>query len=345
MKISERKLKILEAIIKDYIETAEPVGSRSISKKYDLGVGAATIRNEMSDLEELGYLIQPHTSAGRIPSKEGYELYVNQFLKGHEIDISAKDSIDISIMSQTSKVQDRIEHVLKVLSELTNYISVAMIPEVKDYKLSHLQLVPIDKAKIMLVLVAQNGYVKNVILDIVHSLTGDQLHIISKILSEKLKGFYVKDIDANVIKFIKKEVLKYSGALDNTLENIFEALKKNFLLSEDLDLLYFGSTKILDFPEFNDIVKAKEFLDMMEEKNMIMNLFNQPGIKKDNVNIIIGSDGKEILKECSLITATYQISENTIGKIGIIGPKRMDYEKVYSLLNYISDTLKKPPNK
>ncbi|SHJ75746.1 heat-inducible transcriptional repressor HrcA [Tepidibacter formicigenes] len=337
MNLSERKIKILEAIIKDYIVNAEAIGSRTISKKYNLGVSAATIRNEMSDLEEMGYLIQPHTSAGRIPSEKGYKLYVNSLMEEGQLDEAEKDVIKKSVVKNIGEVKDLLEETLKLLSKLTNCTSVALTPKIRESKIKHLQLVYINPNSILLVVITDSGVVKNTIISNALGLKEDKIDVISKVLNDKLIGKVIDDLDESFIKYIKSQMINYS----NILDNVFESIVSNLIEIDDLEVLLNGATNIFNFPEFNDIVKAKAFFNMLEEKKIVANVLNTKGIKKEDVNIVIGSDNYcESIKDCSVITATCDIDGIVIGKIGIIGPTRMDYSKIYSVINYMGNTLK-----
>ena len=336
MKLNERKLKILEAIIKDYILTAEAIGSRTISKKYDLGVSAATIRNEMADLEEMGFLVQPHTSSGRIPSEQGYKLYVNSLMKSVDIGDVEKGIVQNSIVSNLGEIKNLLDDTLKLLSKLTNCTSIALTPQIKESKIKHLQVVYINQSSVLLVVITDTGIVKNNILPMPFEISEEKISILSKVLSDKFVGKSIRDLDDEFVKYVKAQLIEYSKVFDAIFENIFT----NILEVDDLDIITSGATNIFNFPEFNDVVKAKAFLSMLEEKKNFANIINAKGIEKDRVNIIIGGDDKlEISKDCSIITATCDINGVVIGKIGIIGPTRMDYSKFYPIVDYIGNAL------
>ncbi|KXZ40091.1 heat-inducible transcription repressor HrcA [Alkalithermobacter thermoalcaliphilus JW-YL-7 = DSM 7308] len=336
MSLSDRRLKILEAIVKDYIMTAEAVGSRTISKKYDLGVSAATIRNEMADLEEMGYLIQPHTSAGRIPSEKGYRLYVDTLMTRADLDQVEQEIIKKCILSNVGQMKNLLEETVKLLSRLTNYTAIGVTPQLEKTKIKHIQLVKIDSNNVLLILVTDTGVVKNTTINTPVDLSDDKLDIISKILREKIVGKDVYEIDENFIRYIKSEMVNYSRVIDS----IFKELSSGTLDPTDFEVLLSGATNIFNFPEFNDIVKAKAFLNMLEQKEKIAEILNTKGIQKDNVNIVIGTKSScEIAKDCSIITAIYSVGGKTIGKLGIIGPTRMDYSKVYASIDYVGKIL------
>ena len=333
MKLNERKLNILKAIVKDYIETAEAVGSRTISKKYDLGISAATIRNEMADLEELGYLIQPHTSSGRVPSEKGYKLYVDMLMGKSELSNEEKKLIQDCIQNNVSHIKDLIQETSKLLSQLTNYTTVAVAKSLNHKNvIKHIQLVSIDENKILLIVVTNNGDIKKADLTSDIYLDQSKLNIISDNLTRKLLGKSIVEIDERLIAFIKYEIGEYS----NLIDGLIDALNYNMSEEEAVFSLN-GATNIFNYPEFNDIIKAKSFLNMIEKKETIDSMLKSKGIQKDNVNIIIGSDNDlELAKDCSIVTATYNIDKDLVGKISFIGPTRMDYARIYAIVNYIN---------
>ena len=333
MKLNERKLNILKAIVKDYIETAEAVGSRTISKKYDLGISAATIRNEMADLEELGYLIQPHTSAGRVPSEKGYKLYVDMLMGKSELSNEEKKLIQDCIQNNVSHIKDLIQETSKLLSQLTNYTTVAVAKSLNHKNvIKHIQLVSIDENKILLIVVTNNGDIKKADLTSDIYLDQSKLNIISDNLTRKLLGKSIVEIDERLIAFIKYEIGEYS----NLIDRLIDALNYNMSEEEAVFSLN-GATNIFNYPEFNDIIKAKSFLNMIEKKETIDSMLKSKGIQKDNVNIIIGSDNNlELAKDCSIVTATYNINKDLVGKISFIGPTRMDYARIYAIVNYMN---------
>ena len=329
MKLNERKLNILKAIVKDYIETAEAVGSRTISKKHDLGISAATIRNEMADLEELGYLIQPHTSAGRVPSEKGYKLYVDMLMSKSELSNEEKKLIEDCIQNNVNHVKDLIQETSKLLSQLTNYTTVAVAKSLNNQNvIMHIQLVSIYDNKILLIVVTNNGDIKKADLTSNIYLDQSKLNIISDNLTRKLLGKSIVEIDERLIAFIKYEIGEYSNLIDDLNFNMSQ---EEFVFSLN------GATNIFNYPEFNDIIKAKSFLNMIEKKETIDSMLKSKGIQKDNVNIIIGSDNNlELAKDCSIVTATYNIDKDLVGKISFIGPTRMDYARIYAIVNYMN---------
>ncbi|MGL5714474.1 MAG: heat-inducible transcriptional repressor HrcA [Paraclostridium sp.] len=338
MELTERKLNILKAIVKDYIETAEAVGSRTLSKKYNLGVSAATIRNEMADLEELGYLTQPHTSSGRVPSEKGYKLYVDSLMNGSELNDIEKHLIEEAILNNMNYMKDMIHETSKLISKITNYTAIAVTKNVSNQSnIKHIQLVGLDESNIVLIVVTDKGDIKNTNLATNISIDQSKLNLISDSLTVKLKGKTISEIDEDFLNYIKYEISESSIFIDELVGAL------NFHTEEnETSMSLSGATNIFNYPEFSDILRAKTFLNMLEEKENISSMLKSKGIQKENLNIIIGSDNDcEIAKDCSIITATYNIDKDVVGKISLIGPTRMDYAKVYSILNYMGLLLNK----
>ena len=332
MELNERKMKILKAIVKDYIETAEAVGSRTISKKHNLGVSAATIRNEMADLEELGYLVQPHTSAGRVPTEKGYKLYVDLLMGTNELNDSDKEIIEKCVESNMNHIQELIHETSKMLSPLTNYTTIGTTKIVKPSVIKHIQLVNMGEHSILLIVVTDIGDIKKTDIPTKKYLDQAKLNIISDNLTKKLAGKSITDIDNNLIAFIKYEIGEYSSIVDKLLS----VLNSN-VSDDDVSITLNGVTNILDYPEFNDVLKARSFLDMLETKETVAKIIQSKGILKDNTNIIIGSDNDcQQAQDCSVVTATYKVDNEQIGRISFIGPTRMDYSRIYSIINYMN---------
>ncbi len=342
MELNERKMNILKAIVKDYIETAEAVGSRTISKKYNLGVSAATIRNEMADLEELGYLVQPYTSAGRVPTEKGYKLYVNSLMSTSELSESDKEIIETCVEENISHIQDLIHETSKMLSQLTNYTTVAMTRNLSTLnEIRHIQLVKMHDNEILLIVVTDKGDIKKSSITAKINLDQAKLNLISDNLTRKLSGKTITEIDERLIAYIKYEIGEYSSIIDQLLN-----LLNTNPTDEELSMTLNGATNIFNYPEFNDVFKARSFLNMLETKETIAKIVKSKGILKDNTTIIIGSDNDcEQAQECSVVTATYKVDKNLIGRISFIGPTRMDYSRIYSIINYMNILLNNKSNK
>ena len=332
--LDDRKLKILYAIINSYIFSAEPIGSRTISKQYDLGVSSATIRNEMSDLEELGFLNKPHSSAGRIPSDKAYRLYVDEMLKAQKfkIDLNKKEQIGNFLAKESREIEQLLQNSAKILSAVTSYTALAISPKMKEARIKHIQLIPINSKQILMVLISDTGVVKNSIFRLNKEISEEQINLISNILNNRLKGLSIDEIDENISTEIIKEIYEFKNIIDNIIPVINQSIEDIY----NVDLYSDGITKILNFPEYKDLEKAKSFISFLEDKDMMVELMLNNSLTQD-IEITIGNENiHEPIKGCSLITANYRLGDKVIGKIGIIGPTRMDYNMVIKNLNLVS---------
>lgn len=335
--LDERKIKVLCAVIDSYLREAEPVGSRTISKEYDLGVSSATIRNEMSDLEDLGYLNKTHSSSGRIPSDKAYRFYVNNILKAEKIrmDIEKKEEIKRILTKESREIDELIQNSAKILSAITSYTALALSPQIKEMKLKHIQLVPIDEREILVVLVGDSGIVKNTLFRLDQNISHEQLERISNFFNRKLKGLTITGIRERMSGEIFKEFYDYKSMLDRITPIIISSLEDN----NDVEVYLDGVTRIFDFPEYRDAEKAKSFISFIEDKEQLLNVLLNNTLEQD-IEIFIGDENiYETIKDCSLITTTYKLGNMTIGKIGVIGPTRMDYLTVIRSLKLFSANL------
>ena len=332
MSMDERKFRILQAIIDDYILTAIPVGSRTISKKYEMGLSSATIRNEMSDLEELGYLDQPHVSAGRIPSAKAYRLYVDQLLQNGILRSDDAASVRDHFGSRARQMEDVIGRAAQVLSGLTNYTSLVMSPKGKELHIRTLQLVPVSSTSALLVIVTDGGIMRDTVIRVGSDLDSDALYAISRMLTEKLSGHTVSEALAML------NVAAAANPHNPVLEGVAEFLDTVEGDSGKTKLALGGTSNILNFPEYSDVEKAKGFLSVLETKDKLVKLLENQGEMAFTVRI--GPEtGIPELKDCSLVTASYRLSDNTHGTIGVIGPTRMQYGRVLSILNAVGQQL------
>ncbi|HIT73396.1 heat-inducible transcription repressor HrcA [Tyzzerella sp. An114] len=328
MALNDRKIQILKAIINDYIATAEPVGSRTLAKKYDLGVSSATIRNEMSDLEDMGLIIQPHTSAGRIPSDLGYRLYVDRLMNRSELTPKEQQFLHSVVSGNVSRIEYLMEETAKALSMLTNYTTIISEPVLKRTALKQIRLMPLDDASIMLIIVTEGNFVKNHIIHVNRAPSDEDLFSVSVKINSILQGHTLEDINEHTIMALQKELKEYSGLL----KPVLKAVQKTIRSAENVHLHMSGAKNILTFPEFSDVAKATEIFRAFEEKNNLVSLLGNP--KDNDIRILIGNEiNIKEMKDCSVITTTYRMGENTGGSIGIIGPTRMNYNQVVSVLN------------
>ncbi|MGL5354335.1 MAG: heat-inducible transcriptional repressor HrcA [Clostridium sp.] len=333
MAIDERKIRVLQAIINDYIMTGEPVGSRTLAKKYDLGVGSATIRNEMADLEELGYLEQPHTSAGRIPSSKGYRLYVDNLM---EIDpLTLQEELRIKeyiINSALYEVDKIVKQASTLLSELTNLTCIVQTPSVRKSYIKSIQLLKIDDHNLVLVVVAQSGLIKNHRIRVIVMPKQDELQRINEVLQIRLKNLTIEEINLEVINSLKIELTGYDEIFNAMLPALYETLRQ----SDTSDVLVEGTTNIFNYPEYNDIDKAKEIISLLNNRDCVIELLEQSGditVKIGDENFFPGA------KECSVISAEYSLGGSAIGTIGLIGPRRINYSKVIAIMGQVMKEL------
>ena len=333
--LNSRKLKILRTIINDYIETAEPVGSRTIAKKSDIGVSSATIRNEMSDLEDMGLINQLHTSSGRIPSEKGYRYYVDCMMEQRVLTTDEAVFLQRMIIDNIQKTEELVRTTAKALSMLTNYPAIVSEPKLIKTKIKHVQLMPLDEKNILLVLVTDKKTVKNqvVSLDIVPDY--DTLTKLSKFLNREISGLSIKEIDRKIIDRLFSHFAQDAFVLMPTLG----AIAKIINALDDVSVYASGVKNILAFPEFSDKRKAEEILQAFEDRKFLYELLAKSGT--DDIQILIGNENTiDILKACSLIKSGYTIDNQSTGRIAIIGPMRMDYSQAVSVLSGILHSMK-----
>lgn len=345
--LDERKLKVLYAIINSYIDSAEPIGSRTISKNFDLGVSSATIRNEMSDLEEQGYLNKPYSSSGRIPSEKAYRLYVDELLKSH---ILFKDSlVDFDIKKVASKegydIEALIQNAAKMLSSLTNYTSIVASPKFKNSVIKHIQLVPLDNVGVLIVIVLNNGIIKNPIYKSSQKIDVDKLNTISNIINEELKGINLEELFIKLengysYKSDENTLHKYKDIIDSIFPIVLDSIED--LIS--IELYFEGLTNIFNFPEYKDIEKAKSLMAFIENKDLILDMLAGTSSKED-INIVIGNENiYSPIKDISIITTTYKTGDKVFGRVGLIGPMRMDYWNLINTLKMFSNDINEVMN-
>ncbi len=336
MSLNDRKIQILQAIINDYIETAEPVGSRTIAKKYNLGISSATIRNEMSDLEDMGFIMQPHASAGRIPSDLGYRLYVDHLMQKKELGQEEQRYLQNIITRNVGQIDYLLEETAKALSTLTNYTTIISEPVSQTTKIKQIRLLPLDQNSVLLVIATEDNFIKNHVIKMGVAPDDEKVFLMGKCLHEALQGYALHDIDASVINRLQTVLYEYQ----EILPHILNAIENTMRAAEKVQVHMSGTKNILAFPEFSDIQKAKSLFQTLEEKDVLVTLLE--GSKTDEMQILIGSENSvQSMQDCSVITATYKMGDNTRGTIGIVGPTRMDYSQVVSVLNGMVNNMEK----
>ena len=332
--LDDRKQKILYAVVKNYLETGEPVGSRTISKFTDLNLSSATIRNEMADLEEMGYILSPHTSAGRIPSDKGYRFYVDSLMQDKVREV---DSIKEVLIERTDRVETLLQQVAKTLATNTNYTSIISAPQYRSRKLKFLQLTPVDEEKLLAVILLEGNIAKNKFITLSEPLDSEAILKLNLVLNTFLNGLNTDEINLGLIQKMKSQSEGYTEVVSDILDAIADAIAE-----EDSVRVYTsGATNILKYPELNDTRTAGELLGALEEKEGLTELMKQGSEDEETgIQVYIGEEAPvEALKDCSVVTATYKLDEGVYGKFGIIGPKRKDYERVVGTLKNLRGQL------
>lgn len=335
MQLDDRKIKILQAIIRNYLETGEPVGSRTISKYTDLNLSSATIRNEMADLEELGYIVQPHTSAGRIPSDKGYRLYVDRLMIDKEREVEEMKEL---LLEKEEKMENLLKQVAKTLAVNTNYATMISAPTLHHNKLKFIQLSRVDADQILAVIVVEGNVIKNNILNVSEELNDETLLKLNLLLNTNLNGLSIEEINLGMIAALKQQAGIHSQIVSDVIDAVAEAIKAD----DDLEIYTSGANNIFKYPELADNQKASELITAFEEKQVLNELVQETlaDEEKTGIQVYIGEEAKlQSMKDCSVVTATYELEEGMRGTIGIIGPKRMDYEKVVGTLKNLKQQL------
>ena len=346
--LDERKVKILKAIIKNYLETGEPVGSRTISKFTDMKLSSATIRNEMADLEELGYIVQPHTSAGRIPTDKGYRLYVDDMMSEKEQNITNREN-EVAVKEQelssmkdmlgekVEKVEELLQNVAKVLAKDTNYSTMVTTPKVTGNKLKFVQLSQLEANKILAVIVMEGNLIRNKVITVSEDLSQENLLKLNILINTTLTGLALEQMNLSIVSKMENQ----AGEHINLVKEVLDAIVDTISSADDLKIYTSGATNIFKYPELSDSTKASELIYALEEKQSLSDLVvdddnsvdEQDSSSNNGIQVYIGNETPiESMKDCSVVTATYELQDGMKGTIGIIGPKRMDYEKVVETL-------------
>lgn len=335
MELNDRKKRILQAVIDEYIGTAEPVGSRAISKKEDLGLSSATIRNEMADLEELGFLIQPHTSAGRVPSDEGYRFYVNSLMQKYQLGIEAVYELQTALEKKVSQVDSIIRRVGSLASELTQYTTFVTTPS-QEAVIRKIDLVPVGPNAVMLIIVTHEVSSMTISEDI----TEESCRKIADILNSRLSGMKADDITYDDISALQDDIAKQTSLSPKALVNILNFMYEAINSMDNTKIFVDNAKSILNYPEYRDFEKAGKMLGLLEDRESLKKI--AAASDENGVSAKIGKEnGVEILNDCSLVTVNYSLGGKAVGKLGVIGPKRMDYAKVFASLDMISAEIDK----
>ena len=333
--LSDRKLKILHAIIKTYLETGEPVGSRTISKYTDLHLSSATIRNEMADLEELGYIMQPHTSAGRIPSDRGYRLYVDMLMEEKTQELNEMQE---QMLQKADKMEQLLKQAAKVLASNTNYATMVSTPRGSANKIKFIQLTMVDDEQLIAVIVLGGNVIKNRIINVEEPLSNENLLKLNMLLNTTLNGMAIEEINLGLIARLKEQAGPHSEVIGKVLDAVADSIQ----LEEEMQIYTSGATNIFKYPELSDKQSAQEIISAFEEKQQLTELVTQTLAREDNtgIQVYIGDETPvQTMKDCSVVTATYELGDGMKGTIGIIGPKRMDYEHVLKSMKRLQNEL------
>ncbi len=330
--LNERKRKVLQAIIEEYINTAEPVSSGALMEKYDLNCSSATIRNEMADLEKQGFLDKVHTSSGRIPSAKGYRFYVDELMQDDRISVEEIKYISDKLETKVHEIEDLTKITATTISEITHYTTVTIGPRANEQIIQEIKFVLLSPRMILAIIITDTGMVKETIIKFDEDISDKQVETLNYIFNNKLKGEPIEKINKPLEDFLVEE-MKDSVKV---IKPIIVQIKK--VLFEDEKIYLEGAKRELDLPEFNSLEVAKNFVNILDTKELMADMLNS-GIAED-INIYIGEENeKDELKDFSVVTFKHKVSNKDMGTIGIIGPKRMDYAKVISVMKYISKKL------
>lgn len=337
--LDERKKKVLQAIIEEYINTAEPVSSGSITKGYGLDYSSATIRNDMAQLENIGFLDKPHTSAGRVPSAKGYRYYVNELLKEDNLSLEEIKYIKNKLEIKVNEIEDLTKVATTTLSEITHYTTVAVGPKADKQIIEEIKFVSLGQRMLMVVIVTDTGLVKETIIKFDEDITESQVDTLNALFNNRLKGKPLAKIDRPMAEYIFSEVHYSIGIMQAIIEQINRIVEE-----ENNNIFLEGAKKSFDLPEFKSMKVAKNFVNLIDTKEEMLEIFNSG--EAEDINVFIGDDDENSnLKDFSIITFKHTVGNKDLGTIGIIGPKRMDYSKVIAVMKYISKKLKEDNEK
>ena len=334
MTLSERKQRVLRAIIEDYVATAQPVGSVTLVSKHRLGVSPATVRNDMADLEDLGFLEQPHTSAGRIPSDVGYRFYVDELMRLTPLDDNYLIYIRASLESRIREIEDLIRDTARVLSEQTNYLALILGPQLARTVFRTLRLLPLSEKQALLVLVTDAGFIESAVMELPSGMGQEQMAGFAALINRTLQGKTLAQVADGLITALRTDLAGYRDVVDQA----FDFFTKGLNQGEGKGLTVVGTSKILGQPEFQDAAKVRQVLQAVES-GAALEALNDAG-DDDGIVITIGRENRHpALKGCSMVTATYRVGGQTVGTLGVLGPTRMDYARVLSVVHSVTECL------
>ncbi|NPV80420.1 MAG: heat-inducible transcription repressor HrcA [Firmicutes bacterium] len=333
--MNERKKLILQAVVDDYISTADPVGSRSIARKYNLGISPATIRNEMADLEEEGYLCQVHTSSGRIPSDTGYRFYVDVIMEAKPLSPDERRKVLQELAHRQGQIEATVQHTARILASLTNQAVVVISPRFGESVIRRIDLIPMSEDSLLVIMITEPGFVNTRIVQLSGTISPQEIVGITHYLNERLNGKAVKDLRSTLLNEIEWELRRYKYLAQEAIELLLKALDDKGTERVFRE----GTVNMLAQPEFQDISKVKGLLSILEEDDLMFDILT--GINPSGgVEILIGHENAiEELHECSIVSASYEVGGHMAGIIGILGPTRMDYSRIVNLVGFVADSL------
>lgn len=328
--LTERQQRILAGIVESFIKHAEPVGSRTIAKRDDINYSAATVRNEMADLEELGFLKQPHASSGRVPTTQGYRYYVDYLVKPHVLDLKDVAMIQHYFAEKMNELEQVFQQTATIISQLTNYTSIVLGPEIFNDTLKHLQIVPLSDRKAVAIMVTDTGHVEKRSITVPEQTALNELEKLVNLLNDKLTGVPLYRIRSKMYSEISRELSRHTEQYEALLHIVDQ-----MLITDEYDRVYMsGTTNLMNQPEFHDVRKVKLIFDLFEDQDVLVKLFDP---EETGVRVSIGQENElEAVNNCSIITSSFKIDGQQVGSIGVLGPTRMDYSKLISLIDYIS---------
>lgn len=333
MTLGDRKKTILESIIKDFVQTAEPVGSRAVVKKHDLKISAATVRNEMADLEEMGYLEQPYTSAGRIPSQMGYRYFVDSLMQKENLSDEELDLLRKIFTENINEWGEVVEKVGHILAQLTNYTSFIIMPAVKITEFKYLQLLPIEDHKALVIVVTDSGLIMHRKIDVPSSITAEELNNISQVFNKAFTNKKFKEINRTDLSYVRDTLRQKRTIIDNIINTIDHLLTD----TNDERVIVSGALNILNEPEFKDVDKLKRILTLLDEDGVLKDII--PTNVSNEIDIKIGKENiAEEIQEMSLVLTGFK-TFGQIGRIGVIGPVRMEYWKAAGVVESLSEII------
>lgn len=339
MNLDDRKIKILEAIINDYIKSGEPIGSKIIADKHNLGVSSATIRNEMSELKELGLIEQPYSSSGRIPSDKGYRIYVNSILKQVSNNVSEINLLEELINNKIVKMDLLMKETAKAISNLTNYATFITKPKSDNMEIKQISLLYIDSSMILITIVNKNIYISNKMIKLDYPVAEKLVKLLDLDIDKVFKGKSINTVKKEELLFIKEKYIEDLPLVIAIIEGIISIIKKNDIV----EYYTSGINNVLSYPEFKDIEKVKKIFKDFEENELVKRLLDENS--NDEIQIVIGSENSlKQMEELTLIKSKYTINENSFGSIGIIGPTRMDYLQAISTIDNVVKNISRVVN-